>query len=228
MAIKKWIILMMCAAVLCLPLISCTPSESKGNQTPGGQGQTEDGTDQKEPNQPEDQSQNGLGQQPEKPTLPDTYPTDEQIEDAYQKATEAFGWFNIESLPTTGDPVEIDGYYYKKVDDDRFKTAEDLKTYLSTLFDDALVEVLLFEEDFPMYRDYEGELYGVEAARGTDIRMGKETHEITKTSDTAYDFAITVERLGEDLETVEDYKTYHFTYEYTDGKWVFTHFRIIR
>ena len=143
---------------------------------------------------------------------------------AYNEATEAASWFRIGTMPTDWDDfVDIgDMRYFKTV---RFETYRDLREYLKSLFSVSIVDELLSGET---YIDHNGRLYAIDAARGADIFMGRESYSITRESEEKYQLKVTVEVYGNDAETVEGYEEFLFTYENVSGRWVFTAFPGIR
>ena len=157
---------------------------------------------------------------------------DEEIADAYQKAVEAFGWFEFGTMPADYEDVrEIDGYQYNRVTHEKIKTYDDLKSYLQTMFTDEIVERLLAGDGsgVRLYRDIDGALYTIPAGRGSDIMKGEETYEIIRESDKEVYYLVRVEIYDDPFEmTVTGYENYSFPYEYIDGRWVFTHFELVR
>ncbi len=143
---------------------------------------------------------------------------------AYNEATEAASWFRIGTMPTNwNDFVDIgDMRYFKTV---RFETRDDLREYLKGLFSVSIVDELLSSET---YIDHNGRLYAIDAARGADIFMGRESYSITRENDEKYTLTVTVEVYGNDAETVEGYEEFIFTYENVSGRWIFTAFPGIR
>ena len=65
-------------------------------------------------------------------------------------------------------------------------------------------------------------------ARGGDIFKGRESYSIIRESEEKYQLKVTVEIYGNDVETVEGYEEFLFTYENISGRWVFTAFPGIR
>ena len=157
-------------------------------------------------------------------------PTDEQIDRAYEEAAEAYGWFDLTTLPLEeGAPVLFDGQYYQKVRHDTIRTKEDLKAYLQTLFADDIVAGLLDETDGPQrYRDIGGELYAIPADRGADITKGKETRRILRKNDGEAVVEVAVEVLDPKTRKVVGRETHRFSYASDGGKWVFRSFGPVR
>lgn len=158
--------------------------------------------------------------------------TDEEVAEAYQKAVEAFGWFEFGSMPADyEDAIEIDGYVYNRATHDVIKTMDDLKSYLQTMFTDEIVEGLLAGDGsgIQLYRDIDGALYTIPAGRGSDIMKGDETYEIIREGDKKVIYQVTVEIYDDPFEeTVAGTEQYDFPLEYINGRWVFTDFELVR
>ena len=152
-----------------------------------------------------------------------------EIGEAYKKAVEAYGWFELTTMPTAcdtdGDVREHEGQQYFRVVHENIKTLADLENYLRSLFSDDIVANLMFpEEGKKRYRDFDGILYAIPADRGTDISKGKETYEVVQESgNSRIIFRVTVELLGE-----LGYETHDFTCEKIDGRWIFSSFGLVR
>ncbi|OEF95689.1 hypothetical protein [Desulfuribacillus alkaliarsenatis] len=150
----------------------------------------------------------------------------DEVQEAYYKAVEAYGWFDMTTMPVDSTMKEIDGMIYNRVDHSSIKTYADLEEYLHSLFASDIVDRLL-DPSFKRYRDIDGELYGILADRGSDIFKGDETLEIEKENDTKFVCIVEVELLDEDFK-VTDYEAHEFAYELVDGQWVFTNFYMVR
>jgi hypothetical protein len=157
--------------------------------------------------------------------------------EAYKKAVEAYGWFDLTTMPTAydtdADVREHEGQQYFRVVHETIKTLADLENYLRSLFSDNIVTNLLFPEDGEKrYRDFDGILYAIPADRGTDINKGEETYEVVQESDSSrIIFRVTVELLGEwdgNKRPVTGYETHDFICEETGGRWVFSSFGLVR
>lgn len=158
--------------------------------------------------------------------------SDEEINGMYQKALEALGWFEFGTMPADySDTREADGYEYYRVTHDTIKTYDALRSYLGTIFADAVIGRLLGGDGsgFRLFRDFDGALYTVPVGRGSDIFKGEETYEIIREGDRKVIYRVTVE-VYDDPETqnVAGTEQYDFPLEYIDGKWVFTHFEPVR
>jgi len=158
--------------------------------------------------------------------------TDEEIAGTYQKAVEAFGWFEFGTMPADYEDVkEEDGYQYYRVTHDTIKTYDGLRSYLQTIFDDSIVDRLLAGDSsgIRLYRDFDGALYTIPAGRGSDITKGEETYEIIREGDKKVIYRVTVEVYDDPVDgTVAGTEQYDFPLEYIGGRWVFTSFQLVR
>lgn len=161
-------------------------------------------------------------------------PTDAEVEAAYHKASEAYGWFNMGTMPVTDGQVEVDGMMYQKVDYPGITTMAEFEAYLKTLFTDDVV-AQLFANDaantYPMYRDIDGALYALPGARGADIFKGDESYEVIVKGGDEIDFRVSVE-VYDDPETMNVVDTEVFDFMYVDkaqnGEWRFANFENVR
>ena len=109
-------------------------------------------------------------------------PADEAILAAYEKAEEAWGWFEIAPMPLDRDDQRTVGeQVYCRVDYPGIKTLADLRGYLKSLFSDGLVEELL-PVDGTQYVELDGALYTIDGGRGADITKGEETVQVLRDS----------------------------------------------
>ncbi len=162
-------------------------------------------------------------------------PADESVIEAYHRASEAYSWFDVLTLPCDySDTVEVDGMPYARVN--RFPLMVDFRNHLEDLFAIPIVDRLLAgDAAYPQYIERDGKLYALDAARGTDIGKGAETYSVRQTSKTSLILTVTVEILDYSIPNTLDAEgkvigseTYEFPFEYVNGKWVFTDFRSVR
>lgn len=158
------------------------------------------------------------------------------VYDAYRRAAEAMGWFEMSTMsarsgirdiiakseqqPVGSQPITAvteDGF--REIGDSRIKTVAELEIYLKNLFSDEIADSLLKRG---MYRDVNGRLYGLDMARGSDISKGGSTASIKRLSESKLVYTVTVELLSEDLLSVAGYETHEFIYEYVGQKWIWT------
>lgn len=154
-------------------------------------------------------------------------PTEAKVMAAYKQATEIYKWFSVQTLATDINDVKQveDTVYYRVVEAD-VNTYEGLKARLMAVLDEKLWQELL---DKNLYKDVDGALYGIDAARGSDITKGSESYKIKRTSDSEVILTVTVDLLSNDgsLKKIGT-KDYVFKYERVKGDWVFTKFPEIR
>lgn len=155
--------------------------------------------------------------------------TEEEILDAYDRAVTAYGWFDLQPLPTTGESQIVDGQTYRPVDYPGMENLLDLQTYLKDVFSEDLVKELLDGEDgaFYHYLDIDGALYGPIGGRSRDRQRGDIRTQVEMESETSYVVYVSVDVLDQDLTTVTGMESYAFPYEQIDGRWVFTQFQLV-
>jgi len=154
--------------------------------------------------------------------------SEEEILSAYNRAVTAFGWFAGDPLPCTDDTARVGETLYQRVDYAGFYTAEDLRTYLRSIFSEEIVEKLMPEEEtLPLYRDISGALYERPSGRGGNPPAGSVTETVEQVSGTAYDINVAVEMLGEDQKTVTGLECFTFPYQFVNDRWVFTDFTLV-
>jgi len=145
--------------------------------------------------------------------------------DVIDPAMEAFGWVELGTMSYDfGDERIEDGNYYYLVDNEYFSTMEEMRAYLSTLFSDELVEDLIFRGS---YREFDGKLYGMAAARGSDIYIAEVTYARTEMTDEREVYEATVCYYDEDLVNIDESltKTLDFVRELvSEERMVFTQF----
>jgi len=160
-------------------------------------------------------------------------PTDEEVLAEYAKASEAASWFSVCTAPLDyAEMAEVDGMIYHRLRD--FESYDAFKAHLDSLFGDQLLEGW-FSEEMPMYVNVDGKVFGMDAARGTDIGKGGESYEILRETKKKYILRVTVELLDYSIPEKADavgavigQETHDFLYEYVDEDWVFTEFPEIR
>ncbi|MCL2566291.1 MAG: hypothetical protein FWE24_10900 [Defluviitaleaceae bacterium] len=157
---------------------------------------------------------------------------DTEIEAAYQRAVEAFTWFNKSTMPADWENQVTDenGNVYMRVIHDNISTLADLEAHLYSIFVPDIVNEL-FNAFLPhqMYRDFDGALHTMGGDRGGDLTKGDEVHEIIRESDQRIIYRVSVDVLDIDtLSRVVDTEVYDFVYELIDGEWLFTNFNLTR
>lgn len=153
-------------------------------------------------------------------------PENAVVTEQYQKAAEAYGWFDMMSLKSDANQKkEQNGSLYYKVTDTRFPTMAALEEYLKSLFSDEITARLLSSDN---YAEIDGALYTRGGARGADITKGEERYKILQKEDHV---VVEVEvDVIEDLDSgnITGTETYEFPFEQRDGRWVFTEFLLVR
>ncbi len=151
--------------------------------------------------------------------------TEEEILTAYDRAVEAYGWFERTPLPDDGgEAVQVDGKSYRRVDSPGMGDLEDLRTYLRSLFSVDLTASLL---SGGLYRDVDGALYVTSLDRsGGDALRGGVDVQVSQAASDRYRVDVAVDILAEDL-TVAGREFWSFPYDFVDGRWVFTDFQLV-
>ena len=154
--------------------------------------------------------------------------SEEEILSAYDRAEEAYGWFYRKTMPCGQEARELDGQMYYPVTEAGMENLADLRAYLGGLFSQSLVEELLSTGgDQPLYRDVEGALYVRPSSREREKDKGAVTIQTAPAGDGAYSVDVTVELLTADGAGPAGVECYAFPYEFVDGQWVFTDFRLV-
>ncbi|NLZ37475.1 MAG: hypothetical protein GX897_08385 [Clostridiales bacterium] len=100
---------------------------------------------------------------------PVVYVNENTIEDIFSTAVEIWQWFNMSTIPTSGEPVD-DTFHYK-VDYPHIKTYADLEKYVRNYFySDIADQLLSYRSD---YTDIDGSLCAIPADRGANILYGE-------------------------------------------------------
>lgn len=154
--------------------------------------------------------------------------TEEAVLEAYDRAAEAYGWFDLSPLSYNGETVTVGECTYNRVIARGMEDMEDLRAYLRSMFSPELTKQLLETGgDRPLYREIDGVLYVIPGGRGRDIYRGTMEIEVEQDSDTSYLVNVSVEMLDEDLSSVTGLECWSFPYVYMDGRWVFTDFCLV-
>lgn len=180
----------------------------------------EAGTDQTE-DQTTDQTET-VQPQPEPQPAPGI--TEAEALALYQEAREAWSWFEIGFLPTTGQYLETG---FAQVDG--FQSLDELEAYLLTLFTPELTDYLL--TNFQPFQETADGLFVLEGLRGTSIFSGEQTiqafvypaEEAARLGDDGHIIAFT-EVLDEDLSTVLYQKRHDWYFSWNGANYVFTSF----
>lgn len=154
--------------------------------------------------------------------------TDEEVLAAYDRAVAAYGWFRLKTLPCDDASAIVEGSLYQRVDYAGIGTIEELRTYLRGIFSQEVIDQLLPEDDsVPLYRDIDGQLYVIPSSRQPDPYKGTEAVTVEHPSEDTFTVNVTVDILAEDMQTIAGIEGYSFPYQYVDGRWVFTSFKLV-
>ena len=161
-------------------------------------------------------------------------PTEEEVTAAYQKAREAYNWFDMTTMPLSDETVDVEAMTYNKVDYPGITTMAELESYLKTIFTDEVVAELMAlnqANQYWHYDDIDGALYALPADRGGDIFKGDESHEVIVNGGDEIDFRVSVE-VYDDPETMNVVDTEVYNFMYVDpagsGEWRFSNFESVR
>lgn len=159
-------------------------------------------------------------------------PDEETVRNAFEKALEVYGWFDVCALDNdSADTVEHGGQTYNRVVSDAVPSYDALRTLVFDLFDTATGERLLQEDsETPPYIDAGGALYTLDFARGVDMTRGD--YELSVEPQDSGDILcrVTVDTIefgeGDDYRRVtgSDVRFYH--YQRVGTRWVFTDFTL--
>jgi hypothetical protein len=169
-------------------------------------------------------------QKPDNIDLPFTNqnPSDDEILALYFQANLIEEMFENTYFNTDNSYIDLGGFRYYKVIDDRYKSIADLERTLKTIFCDDIAEILIGNGQ---YHEFESELYTIAADKGGNISVGDSVYEIIKDDTIKIVLRFTTEILdpGEDFSysIISGYRTHEMILEYLDGKWLFTQFYII-
>ena len=167
--------------------------------------------------------------------------SEDQINQMYQKAKDAYLWFYYEPLSywsyvqvkSKNDTSEelgpklIDGFNYYKSKHDTITNYKQLKNYLSTLFSEEIVNDLLNGENGKIkYVDVDKYLYGTIPETRPYSQIGNQSYTIQKINDYRYIYNLNVEILTNDLKNIDHSENYEYIYEFVNDRWVFTKFHL--
>ena len=153
---------------------------------------------------------------------------EEEILAAYYRAEEAYGWFELVPLPSSGEAVRLTGAAYRRVDYPGMETMDDLRAYLRNLFSAELTDQLLsLGGSRPYYQDVDGALYVSFSGRDRDSGKGASQVEAVQLDSQTYSLEVSVELLDSTRTAVIGLECWSFSYAYVDGRWVFTDFQLV-
>ena len=214
----KKIIAITCALILTFCLFGCTDKKSG----------TDDKTDTSKTNPTIDYYDKSWANIP---SYSSEFPTEEDMEQVYKLACEAFGWIALTAAPPldTEDMYEVEGLPYFRVESEYLQSLSDLELYYKTLFSDDIVEILL-DVNKDIKRFIEGENGGLYSMGFTYKPVGfseEETFEFTRVRDDCCYYDVYYSLLDNEGNKTRD-ASERFIYEKVDGRWIFTTFRVYR
>lgn len=151
---------------------------------------------------------------------------DTEFYSLYSKASEAWSWFYVDTMPWKATPGSYGGIItelkeYNEVDYEGIETLKDLENYLKTIFSCEKVEDLL---NTGRYFDIDGTLCTVVMGRGTNHTYGKIVEvNANNIDENIIEYIVSVEKLDDNFE-VEGYEKFTFITEKLGDAWVFTEF----
>ncbi|MBR5620529.1 MAG: hypothetical protein IKW76_12410 [Clostridia bacterium] len=160
-------------------------------------------------------------------------PSQMQVQTAFEKAIEVYGWFDLCSLDCdSADTVEHGGETYCRVLSDEVPSYEVLRTLVFDLFETTTGERLLDEDsETPPYIDVGGVLYTRDFARGSDVTKGEYELTVEQESKTSILCKVRVETLEfndgyKEYRRVTGYEDFTYHYQLVGNRWVFTDFEL--
>ena len=154
-------------------------------------------------------------------------PARASAEDLIEPAMEIYSWFALGRMPlssetrTSINPLTGEEDTFQRVDSPLFSDYEGLKTYLRHFFSDEIIQHLL--EEYPICKDIDGVLYMVPAGRGANIFIKDVVFSTEEVNDTFAKLSASIS-YDPDAGESENPKSYEFTCQKIDGKWIFTTF----
>ncbi len=167
--------------------------------------------------------------------------SEDQINEAYQKAKAAYLWFYYEPLSyesyvkvKSGDssseelgPKLVDGLNYYKATSDKINTYNQLKNYLNTIFSEEIVNDMLNGENVKIkYKDIDKALYGTVPEIRPPSQTQDESYKVQKINPYRYIYNLNIDILTQDRKNVDHRENYEYVYEFVNDRWVFTKFHL--
>ena len=155
-------------------------------------------------------------------------PTEEEILGDYDRAVKLYGWFDLTPLEDSGETVTENGTVYRRVSAVGYKTMEELRLNLRSVFTEALTERLLSgEEGRIRYREIDGILYVAGEDRERSSGKGTVTVEVEQTGEVSYSVNVTVDLMDPEEGVVTGMECWAFPYVREEGRWGFSEFRLV-
>jgi len=147
----------------------------------------------------------------------------ETVNQIYNEANTAYGWFKLTPISVTQDSKTADGETYYKVDHEIIKSLNGLKLYLEGLFSDAIVKSLLNPENkAPCFRDFDGELYSLNLNGSSNSEVSELSFELVKERPDRYVYRVSY--AAKDGPEINQTKSYDFVFQKKEIQWIFTQF----
>lgn len=155
--------------------------------------------------------------------------TDDEVLELYNKANEAYGWFDLTTIPYDSEKyIEVDGEKYFEVAYSGINSIKALEDYLNEYFTEDVTEGLM-AASANLYVGRDGKLYVLPADRGTDIFKGEESYKVVRVSERQIKLTVTVEIYGDpEQKNITGYEQYDFVLEFSDNCWRFKNFESVR
>lgn len=124
---------------------------------------------------------------------PVAYVNEDTIGEIFSTATEIWKWFNMSTVPTSGEPVNET--FHCKVDYPYLETYADLDKYVRNYFSTEIADKLLsYRSD---YTDIDGSLCAIPADRGSNINYGDIiSTELSLRSASFVEYAVEVQKIS--------------------------------
>ncbi len=155
--------------------------------------------------------------------------TDDEVFQLYNKAREAYEWFDLKTIPHDSERyIEVNGERYFEVVQPGMNSKKALVDYLNGLFTGDITESLMTTSS-GRFVEKDDKLYVLPADRGTDILKGKESYRLERISDKQLMITVTVEVYDDpDAKNVVGYEEHDFYLEFSDNRWRFKNFELVR
>ncbi|MEG0752084.1 MAG: hypothetical protein RR998_02020 [Oscillospiraceae bacterium] len=177
---------------------------------------------------PDDTSQNQVD-----PAAAKT-PTQDEVVAAYKKASTAYSWFAINTIPVDGEnQKKIGEMTYQRVKFEGINSMAELRSYLLTMFTDEMTaKILAMDSDTanPRYQDVDGVLYALPSARGANILLSEERFSLVTKDATNIVLVVEVDEYDNpETKNIVNTIKHEFNYTAVDGKsdWRFSTFESV-
>ena len=155
-------------------------------------------------------------------------PTVPSVLAAYSQAAEVYDWFDLGSLPTGMEAIQIDNAVYYPVEEPGVETLADLEARVRACFTPELAEQILSRDSG--YREIDGRLFSAAGARGETLYLMAKTVTAEPVSQEHWTVTLTfwadyTDREDQGAATaVTGYSRSVLDYEKTETGWRFSSF----